>query len=353
MIDQTTPNTTSAAVQLANNLRGIDARSSWANDKLTKAANELERLDALAASAPVAPAPQPAVPDGFVLVPAKPTDAMLCAGFGYWLNVLESPKQRDTAAKEWAAMLAAAPEAAPVAPAPQPAMSNVVNAYCKAWGASFLADNPFHKVSMQKEDKKHILAGLSAALAAPLQQGEYLPLPPAPHRLGDIDLWPESAVHQAIDAHRAAWEQEDSNLLTIAYMGGVSAAKRDAARGAAQASPAEPAGPKANDLDGAITAAVLCINTVIRRLQKGNTDGALEVAHKVKQAIVQALAFLDAPPAQSAQDADPLQGAANWLVNSHASANAAELGGRLCVGYNRAERLFDAARAQQKGGEPA
>ena len=58
-------------------------------------------------------------------------------------------------------------------------------------------------------------------------------------------------------------------------------------------------GPQANDLDGAITAAVISINTVMRRLQKGNTDGALDVAKMVKEALVQALAFLDADKAES------------------------------------------------------
>ena len=53
-----------------------------------------------------------------------------------------------------------------------------------------------------------------------------------------------------------------------------------------------------------------------------------------------------AAPAPVAEDADPLQGAANWLVTSHATTSATELGGRLCIGYNRAERLFNAARAQ-------
>lgn len=57
-------------------------------------------------------------------------------------------------------------------------------------------------------------------------------------------------------------------------------------------------------------------------------------------------ALLTAQPAPSAQDADPLQGAANWLVTSQTITSATTLGGRLCIGYNRAERLFNAARAQ-------
>lgn len=50
-----------------------------------------------------------AVPEGWQVVPKKPTLEMLAGGWGYWLNVMEPGKQRDTAAKEYAAMLAAAP----------------------------------------------------------------------------------------------------------------------------------------------------------------------------------------------------------------------------------------------------
>ena len=53
-----------------------------------------------------------------------------------------------------------------------------------------------------------------------------------------------------------------------------------------------------------------------------------------------------AAPAPVAEDADPLQDAANWLVTSRTTTSATELGSRLCIGYNRADRLFNAARAQ-------
>ena len=49
--------------------------------------------------------------------------------------------------------------------------------------------------------------------------------------------------------------------------------------------------PDANDLSGALTAAEIGINVVIRQAQSGNTGGAVEVAQKVKQAIAQAVAF--------------------------------------------------------------
>lgn len=55
--------------------------------------------------------------------------------------------------------------------------------------------------------------------------------------------------------------------------------------------------------------------------------------------------------AQEADDSDPLQGAANWLVNALANPRPIEIAARLLIGYNRAERLFDAAIAQQRKGE--
>lgn len=65
-----------------------------------------------------------AVPEGWQLVPKEPTPEMLAGGWGYWLNVMAPGKQRDTAAKEYTAMLAAAPapdqfrDAAKMVPAP-------------------------------------------------------------------------------------------------------------------------------------------------------------------------------------------------------------------------------------------
>ncbi|HZW25150.1 MAG TPA: hypothetical protein VFF26_06685 [Gallionella sp.] len=50
-----------------------------------------------------------AVPEGWQVVPKEPTPEMLAGGWGYWLDVTDPGKQRDTAAKEYAAMLAAAP----------------------------------------------------------------------------------------------------------------------------------------------------------------------------------------------------------------------------------------------------
>ncbi|MCX5592841.1 hypothetical protein [Alcaligenes endophyticus] len=47
-------------------------------------------------------------------------------------------------------------------------------------------------------------------------------------------------------------------------------------------------------------------------------------------------------------DTDPLQGAANWLVRDCGVRYISELSRRLSIGYNRASRLIDAARKEQK-----
>ena len=42
---------------------------------------------------------------------------------------------------------------------------SIVDAYCAAWEQSFLADNPFDTVHLTDALKKHVEAGLKAALA--------------------------------------------------------------------------------------------------------------------------------------------------------------------------------------------
>ncbi len=67
----------------------------------------------------------------------------------------------------------------------------------------------------------------------------------------------------------------------------------------------------------------------------------------------QARAALAAPVAGDAREVDPLQGAANWLVQAHSQPCPTVLSACLMIGYNRAQRLYDAAIAAQqgKGGE--
>jgi len=190
---------------------------------------------------------------------------------------------------------------APVAPAPQPAVPTIMRWNLLAgWGMKPAANGLYvryedHAAALAAAPKVDHIADASKMVPAPLQQGEYLPLPDADTHCYDEDtgkdVWSHSAeqMHAYLDAHLAA-------------------------RGAAQAA-------------SAVTA-----------------QGQYYDAHFATPAA----------PAPVAEDADPLQGAANWLVTSHATTSATELGSRLCIGYNRAERLFNAARAQAaqpEGGE--
>ena len=47
---------------------------------------------------------------------------------------------------------------------------SIVTAYCAAWEQSFLADNPFDTVHLTDDLKKHVEAGLKAALKQAIQQ---------------------------------------------------------------------------------------------------------------------------------------------------------------------------------------
>lgn len=50
-----------------------------------------------------------------------------------------------------------------------------------------------------------------------------------------------------------------------------------------------------------------------------------------------------------AREVDPLQGAANWLVQAHGRPSPTVLCRCLMIGYNRAQRLYDAALVAQQG----
>lgn len=47
---------------------------------------------------------------------------------------------------------------------------------------------------------------------------------------------------------------------------------------------------------------------------------------------------------------DPLQPAANWLIQAIESCTVADIQGRLSIGHNRAQRLFDHARRNEGDG---
>lgn len=62
------------------------------------------------------------------------------------------------------------------------------------------------------------------------------------------------------------------------------------------------------------------------------------------------VAYLESKLAAADSNADPLQGAANWLAQAHGNFCHTVLQGCLMIGYNRAKRLHDAAIAARKQG---
>jgi len=261
------------------------------------------RLDdeATPEAAPVAPAPQPAP------MPC-PTDAQIDAVYeqtmGQHLRSQDAPAvRRFGRAMFLCAWNAAAPKAAPAINK----VSDIIDAYGMTPGQpERVADIPGLAEALEAA-----FADGSAQVtgAAPPHQGEYLPPPkPDTHCYDEdtgMDVWSYSAsqVHAAIDADRAA-------------------------RGAAQVAPAPVA-------DGAVKA-------LHDAMADCRTNG-ISIDASVMGFFCNRL---NEQPAPVAEDADPLQDAANWLVTSRATTSATELGSRLCIGYNRADRLFNAARAQ-------
>ena len=254
-----------------------------------------------AGRAPVAPAPQPAP------MPC-PTDAQIDAVYeqtmGQHLRSQDAPAvRRFGRAMFLCAWNAAAPKAAPAINK----VSDIIDAYGMTPGQpERVADIPGLAEALEAA-----FADGSAQVtgAAPPHQGEYLPPPKPDTHCHDedtgMDVWSYSAsqVHAAIDADRAA-------------------------RGAAQVAPAPVA-------DGAVKA-------LHDAMADCRTNG-ISIDASVMGFFCNRL---NEQPAPVAEDADPLQDAANWLVTSRATTSATELGSRLCIGYNRADRLFNAARAQ-------
>ena len=71
--------------------------------------------------------------------------------------------------------------------------------------------------------------------------------------------------------------------------------------------------------------------------------------NRIHRAIRDALSAT--PPAQAVQDS--LQGAADWLLKAMEDCAEADLQQRLLIGYNRANRLLNAARTRGNGVEPS
>ena len=75
-----------------------------------------------------------------------------------------------------------------------------------------------------------------------------------------------------------------------------------------------------------------------------------DMAHHMAWYAYQAGRAARAPADSVLEDADPLQGAANWLAQAHGQFCVAVLQGCLMIGYNRAKRLHDASIAARKQG---
>ena len=80
------------------------------------------------------------------------------------------------------------------------------------------------------------------------------------------------------------------------------------------------------------------------------TQDMLEPIHNLIRDVIDADRASRSPTSSVLEDADPLQGAANWLVKAHSGLGTRMLARKLSIGYNRAKRLHDAAIAARKHG---
>jgi hypothetical protein len=78
-------------------------------------------------------------------------------------------------------------------------------------------------------------------------------------------------------------------------------------------------------------------------------DEAQRAANEGKRVVSYTAGPLDAAP--QASEADPLQGAANWLVQALTKPSPTAISACLMIGYNRAQRLYDAALSAQPGAQ--
>lgn len=71
----------------------------------------------------------------------------------------------------------------------------------------------------------------------------------------------------------------------------------------------------------------------------------------IRSAFVVASATLPVPGGanEARGSEDPLQAAVDWLHSTLPELGPAEVGIRLCIGYNRARRLLNAAKAKSSG----
>jgi hypothetical protein len=72
-------------------------------------------------------------------------------------------------------------------------------------------------------------------------------------------------------------------------------------------------------------------------------DPIIQTTSSRMVAFARAILALSSPPSVGEPTPDPLQGAADWLKSALAGCSTGELQWRLCIGYNRASRLFEGA----------
>lgn len=78
-------------------------------------------------------------------------------------------------------------------------------------------------------------------------------------------------------------------------------------------------------------------------------EGAADALQRTLDAEMASFSVQGEDAAGDARECDPLQGAANWLVQAHGRPSPTVLCRCLMIGYNRAQRLYDAAIAAQQG----
>ena len=324
---------------------------------------------AIRASNGQAPATQQA---GWKLVPMVPTAAMVDAG----CPVGETVDHFDMATA-YRSMLAAAPQHSPAAQA-APAGADVRRSdlvpgvmhcakckfqlnrvtLCVSDGNAYAGDNktepcpngcgPLWPVTWEQEARN--------CWKTLEEMHERLQAAPA----ADYDHGPQSLTVAEAARHVGKWLNERPNhpldLRDVAML--CAHAQKAPAAGAV----AGPDGRMSNELRSLIEGMTVSVDVSTGDHDAGNryfgtvTEVMDDISdkHGVTLLVQDAKPnFAPTPAAQAdsvLEDADPLQGAANWLAEAHGQFGVAVLQGCLMIGYNRAKRLHDAAIAARKQG---
>ena len=261
---------------------------------------------AMTKAAPVAPAPQPVVPEGYVLVPVEPTQEMEAAAYR------NSSTYGGGPGADYRAMIAAAPKAAPAE------LPDAVAHYGGVFTDEQLGMKPaplqpdwcelrrLHALAVADADADRILAEWRAYKPAPLQQGEYLPLAvaSAPDRIWlDLGFDPKETDADFSDLNTPTWSADNASGHGIEYV----RADR-AARGAAQAADAEPDMRSVALAAGAYTTAYSMLSHA--EVHNADVDGST----KRLVAAINGLRSALGPSAPVAEDAANWHWLASYLV---------------------------------------